>query len=429
MYYKKIIKLVVPIFLFVFMSLLFMAPQIEASSRDCDSNAVIYCGTLTKTELRNKLSKGTGKTYQSSTELQKLFKYYGFEMSHIDGLSEGTVTKDDKVIVNNKTVATNVKSMGRSYITGSTKVTAFSYPIYLRSPSISFVSSTIPAFVRLNPNGTMRYAIIKSCGNIVPGVSYTEPTYSLTVSKFEDVNKNKLRDSGEPLLAGWVFDVTGPNGYTAQLTTGTNGSITKTGLKAGTYTIKERQKTGWSSTTGLSKNVTITNSNQSVSFGNAKVVLTQVSTNLIITKFWDSNGDGVFTEGEEKLSGWQFRITGPNDFDETLTTDDQGLITKNNVTPGLYEITEIPKEGWESTTGLTIKREITSDPVTQEFYFGNREILIDEPVITKTEETKRILPSTGPLEVAAAVLASILVSGSLIAWLKSKKRFNFSFRK
>jgi len=427
--YTKLNNLLSGAFIFVFLTLTLMAPSASASSRDCDSNAVIYCGTLTKTELKNKLNSGTGKVYQSSGDLQKLFKYYGFEMSHIDNLSEGMVTKDGKVIVNNKTVATNVKSMGRSYIPGSTRVSAFSYPLYLRSPSLSFISSTIPAFVRLNPNGTMRYAIIKSCGNIVPGVSYVEPTYSLTVSKYEDINKNRKRDSGEPLLANWVFDVTGPNGFKTQLTTGTNGSITKTGLKAGTYTITERQKNGWTSTTGLSKSVTIASANQSISFGNAKVILTQESTNLIITKYRDTNGDGIFNEGEERLSGWQFRVVGPNNFDEILTTDDQGMIIKNNVTPGLYEITEMIKEGWESTTGLTINREVTTNPETQEFFFGNRETIKDEPIITKTEESKIILPSTGPLEVIAAILATIIVSGSLLAWLKSKRRFKFSFRK
>lgn len=413
--------------IFLVLTFLLFVPflKINAASRDCDANAVIYCGTLTKTELRTKLTNGTVKAYQSASELQKLFKYYGFDLSHIDSLSEGAVTKDGKVVVGTRTVATNVLSMGRSYMPGSTKVSAFSYPLYLRPPSVSFVSSSIPAFVRMNPNGTMRYAIIKSCGNIVPGVEYIEPTYTITINKFEDLNRDGVKNSNEPGLSGWIFDING-NGQSHTLTTASDGSAQKSGLKAGTYLVTERQQSGWDSTTGGIKNVTITSSNQTVWFGNVKKIVVQETVPVKVMKFFDKNKNKIKDSDEDMLSGWKFRISGPNNYESIIVTNEDGLAEIAGLAPGNYVVTEILKDGWENTTGLSIEREITTDEATQNFVFGN---------VKKTEspkgggETKRFLPTSGPIETAAMVFSSFSIPGALLAWAKSKRRFKFSFRK
>jgi len=49
---------------------------VSAAARDCDDNAVVYCGVLTKTELEKAYRSGTGKKYQSGTELNSLFSKF-----------------------------------------------------------------------------------------------------------------------------------------------------------------------------------------------------------------------------------------------------------------------------------------------------------------------------------------------------------------
>jgi hypothetical protein len=393
----------------------------SAATRDCDSNAVIYCGTVNKYELRDKLNSGTGRTYQSASQLQDLFGHYGIYSKDYWRLVDGTVYSDGRVVVNGKVVHRNAKSMGRSYMAGSTKVSGFPYPIYLRPTSVSFRSSSIGALVRMNTNGTMQYAVLKSCGNIVPGVSYTEKLYWLTTNKYEDLNRDGIRQTNEPYLPNWTFDITGPNGYKRTVVTSINGGITATHLKAGTYTITERQQTGWTSTTGLTQTVTITNSNQSVHFGNARIVVVQ-SAGLRVIKFHDRDGDKIQDSNEERLSGWKFRVTG-NNYDQIVTTNATGEAVINDLQPGTYTITEILVDGWVNTTGLTTERNIV-DGTVETIMFGNRRPTKPGEKIKQTK-----LPTSGPVETAAMAFGSVSFSGVALAWAKSKKKLLDAFRK
>ena len=161
----------------ILFSMVFAVPTLAASQpRDYDSNAVIYGGAYTVSELNSKLNSGTGQTYQTSAQLKALYAAYGIKQSDFGQLVDGYVTKNNTVVVNGKVVATNVTTMGRHYIAGSTKSTLVDYPIYLRHPSVSFLSESLPAFVSINYDGTYAYSIIKACGNIVigPGVK-TKP--------------------------------------------------------------------------------------------------------------------------------------------------------------------------------------------------------------------------------------------------------------
>lgn len=250
-----------------------------ASARDCDGNAIIYCGVLTKDELKTKLVRGTGKQYQSSSTLKALFAKYGFSMSDIPNLKEGRVTSDNKVFVGGKVVATGVYTFGRHNIAGSTRVSGLSYPLYRRHPSVSFNSDSIDAFVYLNSDKTMAYAIIKSCGNIVQGVGKRQaitpsPTpdatkVNLTIRKYNDLNHDGIRDASDLYLSGWEFQVSG-NGVNQTVATDSTGTAVVSNLNTGYYTITEVQQNGWESTTGLSEIVNLTTdaATQTIEFGN-----------------------------------------------------------------------------------------------------------------------------------------------------------------
>lgn len=484
----------------------------DAAVRDCDSNAVIYCGAATISELNQKIKNGTGKPYQSGAELTKLFAKYGY---HPDDdakyLREGYVTNKNEVYVYGiGRVATNVRSMGRSYMPGSSDVPGISYPLWYRYPSISFRSSKLDAWVYLNYDKSLRYAIIKSCGNIVPGAFKRAPSGRLNIVKFEDLNLdgrkqsnerglhgwnfevsgpnnyrirvttgtdgvrtlNNLvpgsytireipktgwhnttpltqrvslastrtvyfgnveyvrltiwkyedidqdgnRDSNEPFLSDWEFDVSGPQGYQSTVRTGDNGAVTISRLLPGNYTITERQRENWRATTDTVQSVNLLRDSAAVYFGNARVYEVRDLVALNVAKFYDSDADGIRDSGERMLSGWSFRISGPNGYRNTITTGENGIATLENLEPGSYIVTEVLREGWENTTGLTISREVTTDESTQTFVFGNRETKEEK----KSGGEPKELPKSGP-EDAAAAFGAFGLSGSILAWIRSKK--------
>ena len=163
---RKIIGIVAIATMTMFASVPTMA---AGQVRDNDSNAVIYGGAYSISELKSNLNDGTGKSYQTGANLTALFAKYGIKQSDFGQLVDGTVNKKNQVVVNGKIVASNVYTMGRHDISGSTKISGLSYPLYLRHPSVSFLSDNMPAFVSINYDGSYAYAILKPCGNIVVG--------------------------------------------------------------------------------------------------------------------------------------------------------------------------------------------------------------------------------------------------------------------
>jgi len=173
----KLIKNVFSITLLTLLGMSLVAvPVAEASSqvRDNDTNAIIYGGAYSVKELKQKLNDGADGPHQSAAQLTDLFAKNGIYEKDFGQLVDGYVTDDNKVIVDGKVVKSDVTTMGRHDIKGSKRDTRFSYPIYLRHPSVSFLSKKLPAFVSMNYDHTYAYAILKPCGNIVkgPGVKH-----------------------------------------------------------------------------------------------------------------------------------------------------------------------------------------------------------------------------------------------------------------
>jgi hypothetical protein len=136
--------------------------QNSSSSRDCDSNAVINCGAMTVNELQNRVS--------SNANARAVYSSFGIssaDISNMDSTSvNGTVTRGGRVMLNGDTVATNAMTAGMQNMGGSTQTTHGGITFFMRPPSVSFASSSLPAFVVMK-NGHFDFAIIKSCGNPV----------------------------------------------------------------------------------------------------------------------------------------------------------------------------------------------------------------------------------------------------------------------
>ncbi len=138
-----------------------------AIPRDPDPNSIVWNGAETKQELIGKIANGDG--HNSAANIQQI--YYnenrgitrdGATSIMSDQTVEGVVNKNGTVVVNGQTVATNVWSSGRDFMTGSSRDGS----VWMRPPAVSFRSNSLPAFVNM-AGGSFHWAIIKSCGNPV----------------------------------------------------------------------------------------------------------------------------------------------------------------------------------------------------------------------------------------------------------------------
>lgn len=168
--YSGIISISTLVLLFTVM----LAPHVYAAAvdtpLDCDTNAVLYCGGTTTREIHSK--------YNDSPDAQAIYDYFGISDWNVKNLTKnavvGTVTQGGRVLVDGKEVATDVVTAGRINMAGSKTVTHSGVTFYVRPPGVS-LQQNLPAFVVLNKDGTMKHAIIASCGNPVMTTKKEQP--------------------------------------------------------------------------------------------------------------------------------------------------------------------------------------------------------------------------------------------------------------
>lgn len=140
-----------------------------SSPRDCDSNAVINCGALTTAELKDRYSQ---------RGVADIYKYFSISTADVQATDKtavaGRVYKDGTVRVGNVTVATGAVTAGRQNIAGSTPATSGNTSFYTRTPSVSFRSDSLAAFVVME-KGRFKFAVLGACGNPVKATPVAQP--------------------------------------------------------------------------------------------------------------------------------------------------------------------------------------------------------------------------------------------------------------
>jgi hypothetical protein len=168
--------LLVAAFFIPFVSVLMAYPAkaltIDSAARDCnDGNAVLNCGAQTPAEVKTK--------YNDSPAARTVYHYFDISSVDVDNLHsmavEGRVTQGGRVLVGDKEVANNAVTAGMAQMGNDQKVTKNGTTFYVRQPSVSFQSSSLPAFVMMK-NGQFDFAIIASCGNPVKATPVSQPT-------------------------------------------------------------------------------------------------------------------------------------------------------------------------------------------------------------------------------------------------------------
>lgn len=206
-----------------------------ALPRDCDANAIIYCGAGDNGELAQKYNEN------KTGDLATIYNSYGISSAMITGGAGkmGEVRKDGTVVVNSEVVATDVMSIGRQHMAGSTPKSIGGKTYYNSPPSTSFRSNSIAAIVFFDANGQFKAAIITSCGNPVDGKPKPKPAYkcdslvpaAITRTKYS-FTANATATGGAQIV-NYTFDF--GDGKTE---TTTEKTIEHTYASAGNYTAK-----------------------------------------------------------------------------------------------------------------------------------------------------------------------------------------------
>ncbi len=212
------------------------------------------------------------------------------------------------------------------------------------------------------------------CGNWAPANSAAKTPPMPTVSgvKYEDLNADGKRESGEPGLAGWTIQLFYGGTHVATTTTGADGAYSfrlnadTMPIGGGTYTVKEVQKEGWHQAESPAAISVPAGAGDHVyggnDFGNWRPAT------ISGHKFDDSNVDGAWGEGESPLGEWGIDLSNG----EELSTGVDGSYSFS-VKPGTYTVGEQARSGWRQTApgSGSFEYTVTSGQLVKGADFGN----------------------------------------------------------
>ena len=207
---------------------------------------------------------------------------------------------------------------------------------------------------------------------------------SLSGVKFEDLNGNSVKNTGEPLLAGWTITLKQGTTTVATTMTGANGAYTFNNLIPGAYEVRENLKSGLPAQAGWVQTLPQRNApytvdvvsgaaTSNVDFGNFRVAT------LNGTKYNDRNNNRAKDTGEPGLSGWTIALVNLSTGEQrTTVTGTNGTYQFTNLGPGRYLVREILRSGWlpsSPSNGVYNSVDVMVSGGTVTRHFGNRQLL------------------------------------------------------
>ena len=183
-------------------------------------------------------------------------------------------------------------------------------------------------------------------------------TATISGVKFNDVNGNGIRDTGEPGLQGVTINLAGASA-TASTTTDASGNFTFSNLSPGNYVVSEVVPNGFHQTAPAAPGtfaVTLTTGQivGSLVFGNQAVVAGSDTASISGRKILDLNADGVFNGTDRGFEGIVFELRDAAGNVRTTTSDAQGNFTFSNLPAGTYVLSEVlPPNFFQTFPGTT----------------------------------------------------------------------------
>lgn len=182
------------------------------------------------------------------------------------------------------------------------------------------------------------------------GNYFDDSVNTLMGQKFNDVNRNGIKDEHEPGIAGITIKLSGTKSRTVK--TDSSGYYQFLSLPAGNYKIKEIPQQGWwQSFPESTYSVTCYSGEliDTLDFGNYAISTGSING----MKYNDLNGNGGQDGGETGLSGWTMNLTGTTYFGSSVfssaTTDLSGNYSFSGLWPGKYNLSEVFRTNWRQT--------------------------------------------------------------------------------
>ena len=205
-------------------------------------------------------------------------------------------------------------------------------------------------------------------------------TYAETPKGSLVISKEVVGGGSEASEKTYTFEVTGPNGYSAEVTVIGNGSATLNNLEPGIYTVSEKD----AAIEGYTLEVTGEGETEVVANENAAVTVTntyeQIVGSLTVTKSVVGGGD----EAANKI--YTFVITGPNDYSNTVTVIGSGSVTVEGLVPGEYTVTEqnAEIEGYRLTVDGTETATVVADENVDVTITNSYDLIVGSLTVTKS---------------------------------------------
>ena len=205
-----------------------------------------------------------------------------------------------------------------------------------------------PGWTQTYPGNSGKYTVTIDSNEIVNGKdfgNYASPS-SISGMKFNDLNRNGVKDSLEPGIQGWTIWISGPDLYQEAMTD-SFGNYSFTNLSVGSYSIWEESLYGWVQTyPGNYWSVEIDTPGTAITgkdFGNCNPPPGEISG----VKFNDLDGNGVRDSLEPGIAGWMiFLYHYSNGQVDTAITDRSGAYAFTNLVADDYSIYEDHPANW-----------------------------------------------------------------------------------
>ena len=231
-------------------------------------------------------------------------------------------------------------------ISGNKMTLATNSPI--TEPKTLAINKTVPS---VSGNSVLVAFGDSSKQDVITGLAAPDPVPSVFKLKTSGGHLKIVKTAEDGNISGIEFTVTGTN-FNKTAKTDDKGELVLAGLVPGTYTVTETPSDKY-----------VKQPAQTVTVENGKTATVSFNNKL-------DRGDLkiIKTSEDNIVADIQFTVTGTN-FNQTVKTDKDGIISLTNLLPGTYTVTEAPSDKYEEQAPQTVKVEYSK---TAEVKFHNK---------------------------------------------------------